>query len=503
MNNRGVMTIQEYVLEMKNISKHFGGIKALSGVELSIKKGEVHALLGENGAGKSTLMKILGGSYQKDSGEILIDGEKVDISSPAASQKHKIAVIYQEQALVDCLSIADNIMMGRIPNTKGVINRREHYRRASQLLEEIGVSFNPASDLSSLSVAQKQFVEIAKALSVDARIIVMDEPTSVLTLPETEKLFELIHKLKSMGKSIIYISHRLEELTEIADRCSVLKDGVYVGTLDMKDVTKERLIAMMTGREIQKIYPDKAKQTGPVLLEVKNLTRKGVFENVSFSVRAGEVLGMSGLVGSGRSEVCRAVFGVDPFDSGEVVFLGESVRFAEAKDALKAGLVYTTEDRKGDGLFLGMPIGDNITVSTLRRFCRAGIVDRAKEQKEINRYIELLKVKCAGPAQAVGDLSGGNQQKVMIARAMLVNAKVIIVDEPTRGVDVGTKTEIYKIVRDFAEAGCAVIMISSELPEIIGMSDRVLVMHEGVVTGELDGAEATEQNTLALATGGV
>ena len=494
--------MHEYVLEMKGISKHFGGIKALSNVEFSLRKGEVHALLGENGAGKSTLMKILGGSYHKDEGEILIDGQKVDISSPALSQKHGISVIYQEQALVDCLTIADNIMMGHIPNRSGVINRKEQFKRAGQLLEEVGVTLNPSADLSTLSVAQKQFVEIAKALSIEARIIVMDEPTSVLTQPETEKLFELIRRLKKLGKSIIYISHRLEELTEIADCCTVLKDGTYVGTISMENVTKDRLISMMTGREIQKIYPEKAAEFGPVLLEVKNLTKKGMFSDISFQVRAGEILGMSGLVGSGRSEVCRAVFGVDRYDSGEVLLEGEKVSFSGAGEAIRAGLVYTTEDRKGDGLFLGMAIGDNITISTLKRFCKSGVVFRAQELKEINRYMDQLKVKCSGYMQAVGDLSGGNQQKVMIARAMLVGAKVIIVDEPTRGVDVGTKTEIYKIVRGFAENGCAVIMISSELPEIIGMSDRIIVMHEGRITGELDGNTATEQATLDLATGG-
>lgn len=494
--------MNEYILEMKNVSKRFGGIKALSQVHFNMKKGEVHALLGENGAGKSTLMKILGGAYQKDEGEIYVNGVLTDISSPAKSQKNGIAVIYQEQALVDCLSIADNILLGRIPNSKGVINSKELLTKAQGYLEEVGITFDPKTKLSDLSVAQKQFVEIAKALSVNANVIVMDEPTSVLTVTETEKLFQLIRKLQAEGKSIIYISHRLEELNEIADRCTILKDGTYVDTISMEGVTKDRLISLMTGRTISKIYPDKSQKVGKTVLEVKNLSRKGVFKDVSFSVREGEILGMSGLVGSGRSEVCRSIFGVDPFDGGEILLNGKSVKFHLAKEAIKAGIIYTTEDRKGDGLILGMSIRDNISISTLEKFCKNGVIRKGEEKASTNKYIQELEVKCADADQAVGELSGGNQQKVMIARAMLANAKVIIIDEPTRGVDVGTKTEIYKIVRGFAEQGCAVIVISSELPEVIGLSDRILVMHEGIVTGEVQGDEASEQRILTYATGG-
>ena len=494
--------MNEYILEMKNVSKRFGGIKALSQVHFNMKKGEVHALLGENGAGKSTLMKILGGAYQKDEGEIYVNQVLTDISSPAKSQKNGIAVIYQEQALVDCLSIADNILLGRIPNSKGVINSKELLAKAQGYLEEVGITFDPKTKLSDLSVAQKQFVEIAKALSVNANVIVMDEPTSVLTVTETEKLFQLIRKLQAEGRSIIYISHRLEELNEIADRCTILKDGTYVDTISMEGVTKDRLISLMTGRTISKIYPDKSQKVGETVLEVKNLSRKGVFKDVSFSVREGEILGMSGLVGSGRSEVCRSIFGVDPFDGGEILLNGKSVKFHLAKEAIKAGIIYTTEDRKGDGLFLGMSIRDNISISTLEKFCKNGVIRKGEEKNSTNKYIQELEVKCTDADQAVGELSGGNQQKVMIARAMLANAKVIIIDEPTRGVDVGTKTEIYKIVRGFAEQGCAVIVISSELPEVIGLSDRILVMHEGIVTGEVQGDEASEQRILTYATGG-
>lgn len=498
-----MIAIRPNVLEMKNIKKRFGGVKALDGVNLEIQEGEVHALLGENGAGKSTLMKILGGSYRMDEGEMYMDGKKIQISSPIQAQRQGIAVIYQEQALVNCLTVADNILLGRIPNQRGIIKKKEVLEQVKDAMKAVGVEFDPEKMTGDLSVAQKQFVEIAKAVSMNARIIVMDEPTSVLTLPETEVLFQLIRKLKKQGRSIIYISHRLEELVEIADRCTVLKDGTYVGTCDMKDVTKDRLISMMTGREIKNIYPEKQKKPGKVCLKVEHLTRKGIFEDVSFSLREGEILGFSGLVGSGRSEICRTIFGIDPLDEGKV-FLGETeVHFKQAKEALDAGIVYITEDRKGDGLFLKASIGDNLSISILPRLCRLGVISRMKETKVIEEYLGKLRVKCAGPAQVVGDLSGGNQQKVMIARAMMSQSKIIIVDEPTRGVDVGTKTEIYKIIQDMADHGCGVIMISSELPEVIGMSDRILVMHSGKLTGEISREEATEENILGMATGGM
>lgn len=501
-NNKVVDVISEFILEMKDIKKHFSGIKALDGVDLKVKKGEVHALLGENGAGKSTLMKILGGAYIKDSGEIYMDGERVQISSPAQSQNCGIAVIYQEQALVECLTVADNIMLGRIPNRGGAILEKDHVQRAMEAMEQVGSTFDPHMLIKDLSVAQRQFVEIAKAISMDAKIIVMDEPTSVLTTPETEVLFKLIRRLKQQGRSMIYISHRLEELPQIADVCSVLKDGVYVGSKDMKDVTKNVLISMMTGREIQNIYPDKPKAFGEVRLEVTGLTYKKVFQNITFSVRAGEILGFSGLVGSGRSETARAIFGVDPIEAGSVKLDGTEIKVKSPGKALEQGIVYITEDRKGDGLLLGMSIYNNLSISTLTNWTRFGVIRSRQERETVSKYMEQLKVKCADGSQAVGELSGGNQQKVMIARAMLTGAKVIIIDEPTRGVDVGTKTEIYKIIRELADKGAAVLMISSELPEVIGMSDRVLVMHNGKISGEVLASEATEEKILLLATGG-
>lgn len=494
---------ETYLLEMKGIKKHFGGIKALGGVDFRLKKGEVHALLGENGAGKSTLMKILSGAYTLDEGDLYINGSNVKISNPIDAQKHGIAVIYQEQALVECLTVADNIFLGRIPNNRGVINNKRLTNQAVSAMQHVGASFDPSAEIRELTVAQRQFVEIAKAISMDAKIIVMDEPTAVLTLHETEILFRLIRELKSQGRSIIYISHRLEELYEIADACTVLKDGMYVGTKDIKEVDNELLIKMMTGREILNIYPRKAQSVGPVRLSVSGITRDKAFEKVSFDVHQKEVIGVAGLVGSGRTEVARAIFGVDRLDGGEIAVDNEKVNIKSPMDALEKGIVYITEDRKGNGVFLDMPISENITISTMKKWSKLGIINRLKEKTAIMELVNKLSIKCSDVHQTVGELSGGNQQKVMIARGLLANAKIVIVDEPTRGVDVGTKAEIYKIIRSIADEGKAVIMISSELPEIIGMSDKILIMHNGKTAGILDGVEVTEEKILSFATGGV
>lgn len=494
---------ETYLLEMKGIKKHFGGIKALGGVDFRLKKGEVHALIGENGAGKSTLMKILGGAYMLDEGDLYINGVHVKISNPIDAQKQGIAVIYQEQALVNCLTVADNILLGRIPNSKGIIRKKRLNDLAVSAMQNVGASFDPSAEIGELTVAQRQFVEIAKAISMDAQIIVMDEPTAVLTLHETEILFRLIRELKSQGRSIIYISHRLEELYEIADTCTVLKDGMYVGTKDIKEVDNELLIRMMTGREILNIYPPKTGSTGPVRLSVSGITRERAFEKVSFNVHQKEVIGVAGLVGSGRTEVARAIFGVDRLDSGEIAIDGGKACIKSPTEALEKGIVYITEDRKGNGVFLDMPISENITISTMKKWSRFSVINRPKEKSAVLELIKKLGIKCSDMQQAVGELSGGNQQKVMIARGLLANAKIVIIDEPTRGVDVGTKAEIYKIIRSIADEGKAVIMISSELPEIIGMSDKILIMHNGKTAGILDGAEVTEEKILSFATGGV
>lgn len=494
---------ENYMVEMTGIKKRFSGVKALDGVELKIRPGEVHALIGENGAGKSTLMKILGGAYTLDEGTIIIEGKEVKIKNPIESAENGIAVIYQEQALVNSLTVADNILLGRIPNKLGWINKREQLRRAKAALETVGADFAMDREVGTLTVAQKQFVEIAKAVSMDAKIIVMDEPSSVLTVSETERMFELVREIKAQGRSIIYISHRMEEIFEISDRCTVLKDGAYVGMTDTKDIDHFGLIKMMTGREIADIYPKKSKSVGEEVFRVEGLTKAGVFEDVSFSIRAGEIVGMSGLVGSGRTEVARAIMGIDRRDGGEIFLENKKVTARTPHDTINEGLMYVSEDRKECGMILNLPIENNITISTIERYAnKLGFINRKKETADIDSMMEKLQVKASSSRQIVGDLSGGNQQKVMLANGILANAKVMIIDEPTRGVDVGTKTEIYTIMHELAETGMAIIMISSELPEVLGMSDRVIIMHNGRVAGELTADEATEEEVLMFATGG-
>jgi ribose transport system ATP-binding protein len=491
------------LVEMRNISKRFSGVQALSNVELSVRPGEVHALIGENGAGKSTLMKILGGAYVADCGSISICGEDVKISNPIESAECGIAVIYQEQSLVNSLTIADNILLGRIPKRIGWINKKLLHREAKKALDLVGADFDLNREVGSLTVAQKQFVEIAKALSMNAKIIVMDEPSAVLTLSETRKMFEIISQLKAQGRSIIYISHRMEEIFEITDRCTVLKDGQYVGCVETKNVSQKDLIKMMTGREISDIYPVNRSCEGEIIFRAEGLTRNKVFQDVSFTVRSGEILGFSGLVGSGRTEVARAIVGIDPLDKGRLFLNDIEVSNKHPYEAIRSGIMYVSEDRKESGMVLKLSIEDNITLSTIGRYSKLGYIIKKKERKAIQSVIEKLNVKATSLQQIAGDLSGGNQQKVMLANGILVNAQVMIIDEPTRGVDVGTKTEIYKIIREMANMGKAIIMISSELPEIIGMSDRVIVMHRGRVAGEINAIEATEHNLLTYATGGV
>ncbi len=494
---------ENYMVEMTGIKKRFSGVKALDGVELKIRPGEVHALIGENGAGKSTLMKILGGAYTLDEGTIFIEGKEVKIKNPIESAENGIAVIYQEQALVNSLTVADNILLGRIPNKLGWINKREHLKRAKAALDIVGADFVMEREVGTLSVAQKQFVEIAKAVSMDAKIIVMDEPSSVLTVSETERMFELVRDIKAQGRSIIYISHRMEEIFEISDRCTVLKDGTYVGMTKTQEIDHFGLIKMMTGREIADIYPSKAKAIGQEIFRVEGLTKASIFEDVSFSIREGEIVGMAGLVGSGRTEVARAIMGIDRRNDGKIFLGGSEMTAKTPHDAINEGLMYVSEDRKECGMILKLPIENNITISTIERYAnKLGYINRKKEAADIHSMMEKLRVKASGPRQIVGDLSGGNQQKVMLANGILANAKVMIIDEPTRGVDVGTKTEIYTIIHELAETGMAIIMISSELPEVLGMSDRVIVMHNGKIAGELTADEATEEEVLMFATGG-
>lgn len=490
-----------YIVEMEGISKRFGGVRALHNVSLQIAPGEVHALMGENGAGKSTLMKILGGVYTCTDGIIKMNGKEVTFHTPMEAIEAGIAVIYQEQSLVDSLSIADNILLGRIPHKFGWIDKKRQLEKAKKALDSIGSDLDMNEMVGNHSVAQKQFIEIAKTMSMDAKVVVMDEPTSVLTLSESRILFKLINELKSRGIAIVYISHRMEELFEVCDKCTVLKDGEYVGTVNMKDVDKQQLIKMMTGREVSNIYPEKRElEEKEEVLRIENFNKKGVFKDISFSVHAGEIVGMSGLVGAGRSEVCRAIAGIDVFDSGEVYLEGKKLEIRRPSDSIDNGIAYVSEDRKMDGLNLKLSIESNMTLSTIKQYKKGVFIDKKKEKEAIDRMVNLLDVKYGDLKQPVSDLSGGNQQKVMLANWILVNAKVMIIDEPTRGVDVGTKVEIYKLIRNLADEGKAILMISSELPEVIGVSDRILVMREGRITGEVNAADATEQNLLTLAT---
>ncbi|MDH7602057.1 MAG: sugar ABC transporter ATP-binding protein [Armatimonadota bacterium] len=492
------------VLEMRGITKTYPGVKALDGVDFEVLPGEVHALVGENGAGKSTLMKILAGADIKDSGRIIIDGKEVHIASPQEAMRLGISIIYQEFNLVPYMSAAENIFLGREPMTAipGVVDFKRMYAEAERLISELGVRLDVRVPVNQLSVAQQQMVEIAKATSRNARIIAMDEPSATLTEHELENLFALIRRLKADGVSIIYISHRLDEIFRIADRVTVLRDGKLVATKPVAETSREELIRMMVGRELKDTIPKTEVQPGDVVLEVRGLTREGVIRDISFSVRRGEILGIAGLVGAGRTEVARAIFGADPIDSGEILLEGKPVTIRSPKDAIRLGIGLVTEDRKALGLILGMAVRENVTIANLDPLSRFGFISRRKEQEVANRYVEDLMIRTPSIEQAVQNLSGGTQQKVVLAKWLFTQSKVLIFDEPTRGIDVGAKTEIYQLMNRLAEQGVAIIMISSELPEILGMSDRILVMHEGEIAGELSREEATQEKIMFLATGG-
>lgn len=493
---------QEYKLEMRNINKSFGGVKALSDVSLRVKKGEIHALLGENGAGKSTLMKILSGAYQKDSGEVLIDGNVVKIDSPKESKSNGIAVIYQELMLAPHLTVAENIFIDNMAGGSMFINWKKLRMETNKLLSSLGFDdINPNAICGELSVAYQQVVEICKNLSRDAKILVLDEPTSVLTFKETEHLFDILNHLRDQGISIIYISHRLEEIFRICDTITVLKDGTYVDTVNVKDVDKNDLVKMMVGREMVDMFPTREPKIGNVVLKAEGICCGALVKDVSFEVRAGEILGFSGLVGAGRTETMRAIFGADKMDAGKVTFLGEEVHFKNPKAAVKKKLGMLPEDRKVQGLLLEQSIRTNTTLT-----CMAKITDKThciichkKEKAFVKDILSQIRTKYASTEDNVSSLSGGNQQKIALAKWIAANCKCIIFDEPTRGVDVGAKVEIYNVMNECAAQGVAVIMISSEMPEIIGMCDRVIVMSRGRVTGELARNELTENNMIKLA----
>ncbi|SMO40796.1 sugar ABC transporter ATP-binding protein [Paracoccus laeviglucosivorans] len=472
------------ILEMRNISKTFGPIKALKDVSLTVMRAELHALMGENGAGKSTLMKILSGAYKADpGGHVTIEGK------PQAEAAGAVAVIYQELSLAPNLTVAENMFLGREIATKGVVDRATTRKRAQPILDRLGVRFSARTRVEDLSLGERQMVEIARALTTDARLIVMDEPTTSLSARETERLFDVIAKLKADGIAIIYISHRMEEVYALADRCSVLRDGVFIGTLDRAELSAQRLVQMMVGRDLNSFYKKQhvasADHSGTPLLSVRDMAG-GPVRGCSFDLYRGEVLGIAGLVGSGRTELARLIYGADPRTSGNVMLDGQAVDTSAPRASLDAGIAYLTEDRAKLGLFLDMSILENVNIGVIQQDAKqAGLLDFRAAAKRAGDAIKALSVKAPSARMPAGGLSGGNQQKVLIARLLETGPKVVILDEPTRGVDVGAKSEIYKLIDQLARKGVGVIMISSELPEIIGVADRVLVMREGHIAGEV------------------
>jgi len=497
---RDNMKEKEYQLEMHHISKQFNGVFVLQDISIQIKPGEVHALVGENGAGKSTLIKILSGAYTKDAGEIYIDGQKVNITSPLDAKKLGIAVIYQEFMLAPDLSVAENIFIDKLAGNKRFINWKKLQNDAKKQLEDLGFTDIPVmAKVRDLSVAHQQVVEICKCLTRDAKILVFDEPTAVLTLTETQKLFNVIRLLKEKGVSIIFISHHLEEIFELCDRVTVLKDGNYMGTCSVCDISKKDLIQKMIGRELTQMFPKRNATIGDVVLKVENLSVGKNIKDINFEVRSGEILGFSGLVGSGRTEVMRAIFGADKMKTGKVTFLGKNVKFTDPKCANAYGLGYLSENRKSLGLLINQSIRVNTTMASLCRVTKRGFLEKKKEKSYIVSLLETVKTKYGCIEDNVSSLSGGNQQKVALAKWISADCKCLILDEPTRGVDVGAKIEIYNIINKLAEQGVAIIMVSSEMTEIIGMCDRVLVMHQGRITGELQKENLSEENIIKLA----
>lgn len=494
-------TERDGLLAIEGIRKEFPGVVALDDVKLRIRPGTVHALMGENGAGKSTLMKIIAGIYQPDAGEIRLRGLPVTLKSPLDALEQGIAMIHQELALMNWMTVAENIWIRREPKNRfGLIDHSKMVEMTQDLFARLNIVLDPKEQVSELTVAQKQMVEIARAVSYESSILIMDEPTSALTDREVEHLFAIIRDLRSRGIGIVYITHKMNELFEIADEFTVFRDGKYVGTHPSKDVTRDDIIRMMVGREITDMFPKVDCPIGGVILEVRNLTIPGVFYDISFSIRRGEILGLAGLVGSKRSNVAEALFGVAPASSGEILIDGKTVSIASPSEAMAFGLAFLTEDRKETGCFLTLDCLENIQSALITRsHVKAGFVDQSTVTKLAEDMAAKLRVKTPDLHETVENLSGGNQQKLLIARWLLTKPRILILDEPTRGIDVGAKSEIHRLITGLAAEGVAVLMISSELPEVLGMSDRIMVMHEGHVSGFLDRAEATQVKIMDLA----
>lgn len=493
--------MENCIVELNHIQKSFPGVKALDDVSFRLNAGEVLALLGENGAGKSTLMKILSGVYTKDSGDITIFGKSYEHITPKLAQELGIVIIHQELQMCSHLTVAENIFLGREKTKNGILSNREMNEKAKEILEWLKIDLNPKTVVSNLPVSKQQMVEIAKALSMNAKILIMDEPTSALTSKEIDELFLVIKQLKKQGCGIVYISHRLEELEHIVDRVTIMRDGKYITSMNFHETTMEEMIAHMVGREIKEKFPKVKTERGNKILEVKNVSAGSLVKDISFDVYEGETLGIAGLMGAGRTELTRVIFGIDPMDSGMLILDGKELSIRCPMDAISVGIVLAPEDRKKDGLCVGLSIKDNVALPNMDMLCNSlGVVNKKKEREMTKQAIQNLKIKTASDEVNAGTLSGGNQQKVVIGKWLARQSRIVIFDEPTRGIDVAAKVEIYHLINELKKSGIGVIVISSEMPEILGVSDRILVMCDGRLTGEMQAEEATQDKILTYAT---
>lgn len=494
-------SVGDVVLELSGVAKSFGAVRALRNGELTLRAGSIHALMGENGAGKSTIVKIIAGLYHRDAGSFTLDGTAVDFPSTAESKNAGIAVIYQEPTLFPDLSVTENIFMGRQPmKSWGRIDRAAMRKHAQELFSRLNVHIDPDRPAQGLSIADQQIIEVAKAISLDAKVLVMDEPTAALSLAEVDRLFAVARALRDEGRALLFISHRFEEVYALCDTVTVMRDGEYISTDLIDETDVPSLVRKMVGRDVASLFPKEEATIGDVALEVRNLNSTGTFHDISFTVRAGEIVGLAGLVGAGRSEVARAIFGVDNYDSGHVSVYGESVPRKNTAAAMKLGVALVPEDRRQQGLILDFGVARNLTLSICRGLGRFGLLSSKAENQAADGWARRLQVKTHSLATAAGTLSGGNQQKIVLAKWLAAQPRVLIVDEPTRGIDVGTKAEVHRLLSQLAGQGLAILMISSELPEVLGMADRVLVMREGRITSEIPRAEATAETVMFAAT---
>jgi rhamnose transport system ATP-binding protein len=487
------------LLQMRGVSKAFPGVQALIGVDLDVRAGEVHAIVGENGAGKSTLMKILAGIYQPDAGSLMLGGQAAHIENPRQAMALGIGMIHQELNLAPNLSVAENIFLGRVPTRAGLVDWRRLDAQTRTLLSRLGIDLDARAAVEDLSVARQQMVEITKALSLDARVIIMDEPTSALTERETATLFQIIGRLKAERVAVVYISHRLDEIFRVADRVTVLRDGRLIGSSAVATTTPALLISQMVGRELNALFPKTPVEIGPPVLEVRHLARRGVLHDISFVLRRSEILGLAGLVGAGRTELVRALFGADPINHGQILIDGKPATIHNPRDAIRLGLGFVTEDRKLHGLVLGMSVRENATLASLPELSRFGWIDFRRERQVALDYMQRLNIRTPSVEHEVMTLSGGNQQKVVLAKWLAIHPRILILDEPTRGIDVGAKAEVHALMSRLAASGVSIVMISSELPEILGMSDRILVVRQGRISAEFSRQEASQEKILAAA----